>query len=186
MTSRPAPRIPVVGVMGSGSEPDNDKAAPLGWWLARSGVHLLTGGGGGVMTTVAKAFVTVPDRRGLSIGVLPALGPSEEEASKPAPGYPNPWIELPIRTHLHQRGNEGSSPLSRNHVNVLSADVVVALAGSEGTASEVQLALRYGRPVIAHLDSPDQIPDLPATTPWSPRLEDVQDFVLRHLPGTPR
>ncbi|HUT02907.1 MAG TPA: DNA-binding protein, partial [bacterium] len=46
-------RLPIVGVLGSGSEPHEEKAKPLGEWLAREGVHLLTGGGGGVMEAVS-------------------------------------------------------------------------------------------------------------------------------------
>ena len=64
------------------------------------------------------------------------------------PGYPNPWVELAIRTHLDARGDDGSGIRSRNHINILSADVVIALPGSSGTASEVELAIRYGRPLI--------------------------------------
>jgi len=31
---------------------------------------------------------------------------------------------------------------SRNHINILSSDVVIALPGSKGTYSEVMLAIR--------------------------------------------
>ena len=116
------------------------------------GVHLLTGGGGGVMTAVSRAFARVEDRAGLVVGVLPggAGGGSggAELGGPPPPGYPNPWVELAIRTHLAARGVAGDTPDSRNHVNVLSSDVVVALPGGAGTASEVELALRYGRPLV--------------------------------------
>lgn len=47
-------RLPIVGVLGSGSEPHEEQAKPLGEWLAREGVHLLTGGG--VMEAVSRAF----------------------------------------------------------------------------------------------------------------------------------
>jgi predicted Rossmann-fold nucleotide-binding protein len=40
--------------------------------------------------------------------------------------------------------------LSRNHINVLSADAVVALPGGAGTRSEIDLAKRYGIPLIAY------------------------------------
>ena len=69
----------MVGVMGSGSEPHRELALPLGAWLARRGVHLLTGGGGGVMASVSEGFAGVGGRRGLVIGVLPG------EAGAPAP-----------------------------------------------------------------------------------------------------
>ena len=66
------PRLPIVGVMGSGAEPHAERAAEVGRWLAAIGVHLLTGGGGGVMAAVARAFHETPERRGLVIGILPA------------------------------------------------------------------------------------------------------------------
>ena len=118
------PRIPIVGVMGSGVEPHAQRAGELGRWLAMTGVHLLTGGGGGVMAAVARAFHETPGRRGLVIGILPA---EAFGSATPKPGYPNPWVEVPIFTHLPS----GDGPTSRNHLNVLSADVVILLPGGE-------------------------------------------------------
>jgi len=146
--------------MGSGTRAHAERAVPLGQALARLGVHLLTGGGGGVMAAVSAAFAAVPERRGLVIGVLPGR---EVEGSVRAPeGYPNEAVELAIRTHLPWSGTRGTDPLSRNHVNVLSSDAIVALPGGAGTASEVRLALRYGRPVLAFVGARGEIPDLPA------------------------
>lgn len=139
-------RTPVVGVMGSGVRAHRSLAAPLGRGLARMGVHLLTGGGGGVMASVSRAFAETEGRVGLVVGVLP--GCAESAGGAPPPGYPNPWVELAVRTHLDARGAGGASSMSRNHVNVLSSDVVVALSGGDGTASEAALALRYGRPLV--------------------------------------
>jgi len=130
----------IVGVMGSGTEDHATLAAPLGRWIAQAGHHLLTGGGGGVMASVSAAFVAVEPRAGVSIGVLP--GPDHR------PGYPSPSVEIPIRTHLPLSGAMGTDARSRNHINVLTSDVVVALPGGEGTRSEVQLAVRYSRPVF--------------------------------------
>jgi len=126
--------------MGSGTEPHRALAAPLGRLIAERGDHLLTGGGLGVMAAVSEAFAATEGRAGVCIGVIP--GPDHR------PGYPNPWVEIPIRTHLPLSGAMGTDPRSRNHVNVLTADAVVALPGGEGTRSEVQLAVRYGRPAI--------------------------------------
>lgn len=143
----------MVGVMGSGSEPHRELALPLGAWLARRGVHLLTGGGGGVMASVSEGFARVGGRRGLVLGVLPRDG----ESALPAPGYPNPWVEIPIRTHLPQRGEAGAETLSRNHINVLTADIVIVLPGGSGTASEARLSVRYGRPVVAYAPDPGRL-----------------------------
>jgi hypothetical protein len=63
-------------------------------------------------------------------------------------GYPNPWVEFPIHTHLAGRpGPDGED--SRNPINVLTAWKIIALPGSEGTRAEIRLAVRYGRPVLA-------------------------------------
>ena len=67
-------RLHIVGVMGSGGSPNSERATQLGRWLAQRGVHLLTGGGGGTMASVSKAFAEVEDRRGLVIGVIPGRG----------------------------------------------------------------------------------------------------------------
>lgn len=71
-TAPPSPRkIPVVGVMGSGASEWTDLCTALGELLASMGVHLLTGGGKGVMTSVSRAFSQVTNRQGLVLGVIP-------------------------------------------------------------------------------------------------------------------
>ncbi len=175
-------RLPVVGVLGSGTNAHAERAAALGRWLAGEKVHLLTGGGGGVMAAVSAAFAAVPGRRGLVIGVLPARSADNAE---PPPGYPNRWVELPIVTHLPLTGAHGTEPLSRNHINVLTAHVLVALPGGLGTRSEILLARHYGRPLIAWLDHRGEIPDLPDWVPVESTLEGVQRFVRAHLAAFP-
>ena len=139
-------RRPIVGVMGSGVDEHVDTAEPLGRLLAHEGVHLLTGGGRGVMTAVTRAFVAVPERRGLALGVLPS---DPSDVTRARDGYPNAFVEVPIRTHLPLSGTEGEGERSRNSINVLSADVVLVLPGGAGTASEARLAVRYGKSVAA-------------------------------------
>jgi uncharacterized protein (TIGR00725 family) len=170
-------RLPIVGVMGSGVEPHHDKAVPLGRWLARRRVHLLTGGGAGVMAAVSRAFAETVGRAGLVIGVIP----SQDDSLQPQSGYPNPWVELPIRTHLPLSGLRGAEPLSRNHINVLTSDVIIALPGAAGTSNEVRLALLYQRPIAAYLDSRNEIPDLPGDVPVCTTLQDVQRFIAQHI-----
>ena len=167
----------VVGVMGSGRYANQGRALELGRMLASMGVHLLTGGGRGAMAAVSQGFHEVEEREGLVIGVLPSQ--AGDGLGRPPNGYPNPWVELAVRTHL-VRGPEGTDLGSRNHINILSSDIVVALPGSGGTASEVALSLRYGKPVGAYLDSRNQIPDLPAEVPMLSSLDDVRSFVLEH------
>ena len=181
MYSNSVIRLPIVGVLGSGSEPHEEKAKPLGEWLACEGVHLLTGGGGGVMEAVSRAFHHVSPRKGLVIGILP--GTVTGSGYSPRPGYPNRWVEIPICTHLPKSGVEGTDLLSRNHINVLSADVVVALPGSHGTASEVALALGYKKPLIAYLEEREGVPNLPDKVEVTSGLKAVKAFVRAHLSG---
>lgn len=169
-------------MFGSGDEPELSKAERLGAWLADQAVHLLTGGGGGVMAAVSRAFHEVSGRRGLIIGVVPC----GTAPAVPKTGYPNPWVELPIFTHLPLSGPQGTDPMSRNHINVLSSDVIVVLKGKAGTLAEVELAARYKRPLIAYLDHRDDLPGLRNEIMVSSRLEDVQAFVSEQLSYRPR
>jgi uncharacterized protein (TIGR00725 family) len=172
-------RLPIVGVMGSGSSLEHaGRAEELGRWLASENVHLLTGGGAGLMEVVSRAFHSVPGRRGLIVGVLPSSRNDPGQAKK---GYPNPWVELPIYTHLSLSGKKGTDPLSRNHINVLSSDVIVALPGGRGTSSEVQLAVLYERPIAAYLETPAQIPGLMPGLRVLGTFTEVQDFVRAAL-----
>lgn len=140
----------IVGVMGSGEERHEALAAPVGRWIAREGHHLLTGGGSGVMAAVSEAFASVPERQGLVIGILKGFpGPD----GRVVPATPNRWVEVPIRTHLPLSGEQGTDVLSRNHLNVLTADALVVLPGGAGTRSEAQLAVRYAKPAVAFLGS---------------------------------
>lgn len=167
--------MPVIGVMGSGREPHTERARRVGEWIAREGYHLLTGGGAGVMAAVTEAFVGVEHRRGLAIGILPAVAGGRAGAAPP--GYPNPWVEIAVRTHLDRVGPDGAGPASRNHLNVLSSSVVIVLPGAEGTASEARLAVRYGRPCIAWLSERDDVPELPAAIPVESEFSAIETFV---------
>jgi uncharacterized protein (TIGR00725 family) len=172
-------RLPIVGVVGSSSDEHQERAVELGCWLAGQGVHLLTGAGQGVMSAVSKAFAGVPTRRGLVLGIVPCIAEDLPEA--PKRGYPNAWVEVPIRTHLHLSGQEGEHPRSRNHLIALTASVLVALPGGAGTASEVRLALRYKKPLIAYLKSRDEIPGLPAEVISEPDFSQVKAFIAQEL-----
>ncbi len=167
-------RLPVVAVLGSGTEAWGQRTAALGTWLAHAGVHLLTGGGAGVMRAVAEAYCAVASRPGYVIGVLPAAA---GDPGHPPVGYPNPYVEIALHTHLPLTGARGAEPLSRNHINVLSADAAVALPGSAGTASEIVLALRYGCPLIAWLQTREEMADLPDAVPVATDLQEVVRFV---------
>lgn len=164
-----SPRRPIVGVMGSGREEHAERAEPLGEWVARQGFHLLTGGGAGVMAAVSRGFARVVGRQGCCLGIVPGGA---------GPAYPNPWVEIPILTHLPLSGRRGTDPLSRSHLNVLTSSVVVALPGGAGTRSEVELALRYHRAVVGFLSEREEIPGLPAGVALARDLAAVARFVL--------
>jgi uncharacterized protein (TIGR00725 family) len=124
-------RRPVVGVIGAG-EPSSEALAAarrLGRLAAEAGWVVLTGGRpAGVMEAACAGATEVSGS--LTIGVLSG-GPGSAVAGS---------VDVAIFTGLGE---------ARNVVNVLTSDVVVA-CGVEGpgTASEVSLALRLGRPTI--------------------------------------
>ncbi len=179
----------VVTAIGSGQTAD-PYCAEVGRLIASLGYDLLTGAGRGVMEAVSRAFHETRPRRGLVIGVVPArVEPIESlERRRPAKveydvpdGYPNEWVELAIYTHLPDSGPDGTRRSSRNHINVLSADVLVALPGGPGTRTEVELAACYERPIIAYLGpngainglSRERFPAIGITQ------AEVESFVLR-------
>jgi uncharacterized protein (TIGR00725 family) len=168
-----------VGVMGSGTDEYPILAQDIGDLLASLGVNLLTGGGRGVMTSVSRAFTAAPRAKGICIGVLPCL--SLDDRAAPKDGYPNAFVELAIHTHLPLSGPNGKHDLSRNHINVLSCTAIVALPGSEGTASEVSLALDYGKPVIAYSPDPRLTDHYGVGATRASTLIDVKRFLERQL-----
>ena len=165
-------RLPVVGVMGSGELEYNELSEALGQTLARRGVHILTGGGAGVMRSVSRAFASVPERPGLVLGII-------RSDTDGLPGTPNEFVELPILTHLPFSGEQGTHALSRNHINILSSQLVIALPGSAGTKSELQLCRQYQRPVLAYLENEKQ--RLLADIAWTTSLTDVHRFLDEQL-----
>jgi len=141
-----------VGVIGSGTKKYSQISEPLGRWLAEQECDLINGGGGGVMEALSQAYAEIPDRKGSVIGVIPSANacdtPETRSAYHPLPGYPNAWVDIPIYTHLPLSGTSGKDTASRNHIIILSADVIVAFPGGAGTRSEIQLALEYGKPLL--------------------------------------
>lgn len=159
-----ADRLPIVGVMGSSRREHNELAGELGLLLASLGVHLLTGGGAGVMAAVSRAFRSAEDRRGMIIGILPCR--PDEAYCRPPEEYPNEWVEIAIRTHLPRRGASGPDARTRNHINILTSDAIVVLPGGEGTLAEIRLAQRYRRPMIGYFGA-----DVPALAGLAASIE---------------
>jgi len=178
----------VVAVVGSGTDAD-PCCTELGRLIATLGFDLLTGAGGGVMEAVSRAFFETSPRSGIVIGVVPAMvtplerlerrGGAQPITYAPPPGYPNAWVELAIYTHLPARGREGTLPSSRNHINVLSADAIIALPGQEGTDAEVWLATEYGVPILAYGAYGDRQGLGPHGIPLARSLDEVRSFLDR-------
>jgi len=128
-----APRPPYVAVIGDGDPqgPDAhrilDWAEEVGQYLARGGAVVITGGLGGVMRAASRGAVGAG---GETIGILP--GSERAEA--------NEFVRTPIATGLG---------VVRNLVVVTSSDAVIAVGGRHGTLSEIGLAMRMGRHVVA-------------------------------------
>ena len=131
---------PIIGVMGPGegaTEVEKQAAYQLGRLIAEAGWILLTGGRNcGVMDAASRG---AKRGGGLTVGILPS---SDRHQLSEA-------IDIPILTGM------GSA---RNHINVLSSQVVVACGMGAGTASEVALAIKAGKPVILlHVSSASQL-----------------------------
>jgi uncharacterized protein (TIGR00725 family) len=127
------------------------QATALGKRLAElQSVHLLTGGGSGVMKAVSEGFYGVHPRSGIILGIIP---------KEKAEGYPNDFVEIPIFTHLD---SDPTGESSSNHINIATASVVIALPGGDGTLGELELATKakfgYKKPTIVYLaDATDTI-----------------------------
>lgn len=120
----------VIGVMGGAVANDSvtANAYEVGRLIAEKGWVLLNGGrDAGVM---AASAMGASEADGLVIGVLP--GESAAAVS--------PFVDVAIPTGMGD---------ARNVINVLASTVVIALPGGAGTISEVALALKSGRTVIA-------------------------------------
>lgn len=118
-----------VAVCGaSDARPDQrEMAREVGRRLAEAGAIVLCGGLGGVMEAVAEGAAEVG---GTVVGILPG---ADRAAA-------NPHLTLVIATGLGE---------ARNAVLTTAADAVIAIGGGWGTLSEIALARKRGRPVIA-------------------------------------
>jgi uncharacterized protein (TIGR00725 family) len=147
----------IILVVGDGKHGHERKSALVGEWIATNDWHLLTGGGAGVMRAVSRAFRDF-QRSSLAIGIVPGIVTRSEGKvihRTKNENYPNSWVDLAIHTHLAGDDPEGQS--SRNHINVLSADLVVALPGGPGTLAEIRLARQYDKPVLVFLNDNESI-----------------------------
>jgi uncharacterized protein (TIGR00725 family) len=142
-------KLPIVGVFGAGTPIPAERvqlARTVGAMVAGLGAHLLTGSGYGVMEAAAEGFVAVAERLGFSIGIVPRA--PDGRFDQPSHGldgrsYPNPYVEIAIFTPLPPRVRDWHNEPARNHVNVLTADAIIALPGGAGTHNELDMAAEY-------------------------------------------
>jgi uncharacterized protein (TIGR00725 family) len=120
---------PYVSVVGSGTATGElyEKAREIGRLVAERGGIVVCGGLSGVMEAAARGAA---EAGGTAIGILP-----DEDR-----GRANEYLSFSIATGTGH---------ARNLAVVCSGDVVVAVGGEYGTLSEIGLALKVGRPVVA-------------------------------------
>jgi uncharacterized protein (TIGR00725 family) len=120
-------RIGVIGQSGEIPEETYLLAEEIGKEIALRGAILLTGGTSGVMGAVSRG---AKQANGLVVGILP--GDSVAVA--------NEYIDIPIST--------GLSFDYRSLILVHSADVIIMIAGGNGTLGELSAAYLNRKPVV--------------------------------------
>ena len=120
-----------VSVIGSGAEWE-DAAEEVGRLLAERGCTVVTGGLDGVMAAAHRGAKTA---EGATIAILPGEGRAAA----------NPWADHVVVTGIGH---------ARNLAVAASGDAVIAIGGSYGTITEMALALRLGRTVVALAGAP--------------------------------
>ncbi len=118
-----------IGVIGSGScgAEIGLLAYQVGEEIARRGAVLVCGGKGGGMEYVCRGNA---DAGGVSLGILPGLQRSEA----------NPHVTYALTTGLGEL---------RNFLVVRCSDALISVAGEYGTLSEMAIALKEGKRVVA-------------------------------------
>jgi len=118
-----------IGVIGSSrcDERLYRIAMRVGELLAERGCVVVNGGLGGVMEASAKGAKL---KGGLVVGILPT--DSKEHA--------NPYIDIAIVTNMGH---------ARNMIIAHSSDALIAIGGEYGTISEMAIALKIGKKVVA-------------------------------------
>jgi uncharacterized protein (TIGR00725 family) len=118
-----------VSVVGSGEAFGElyEKAREVGRLVAGRGGTVVCGGRSGVMEAAARGAA---EAGGVAIGILPDVDRKEA----------NEYLSYSVATGTGH---------ARNLAVVCSGDVVVAVGGEYGTLSEIGLALKVGRPVVA-------------------------------------
>jgi uncharacterized protein (TIGR00725 family) len=116
-----------VVVIGSSDESASmPEAITIGQFIAEKGYVLITGGRGGIMEAVSRGAA---ESGGTVIGILP--GENIDSANR--------YCSVVVPTGIG---------FARNAINVLAADVVVAIGGQSGTLTELAYSRLYGKTLI--------------------------------------
>jgi len=119
-------QILVIGNNDNGCTPELEAIAyETGQEVARSGSVLITGGLGGVMRSASHG---AKDANGLTVGIIP-----QDDAT-----LANEFCDIVIPSGIG---------LSRDFLNALSADGVIAVGGGSGTLSEICAAYMHKKPI---------------------------------------
>jgi uncharacterized protein (TIGR00725 family) len=118
--------VAVVGASAASAE-QFAVAEEVGRLLGEHGAVVVSGGRGGVMEGACKGARA---GGGTTLGILPGLDRAEA----------NPFVDVAVPTGLGE---------ARNALVVRAADSLIAVGGGYGTLSEVALALKAGKPVVA-------------------------------------
>jgi len=123
----------LIAVVGSGDVLEGSKeyhiAQELGRLIAQEEIILVCGGLGGVMEAASRGAYEVKGEDAKTIGILPGENPEEA----------NQYINFPIPTGMGE---------ARNAI-VAGADAVIAIGGGAGTLSEIALAWKKGKLLLA-------------------------------------
>jgi len=117
-----------IGVVGAGSCESRlyRIAERVGELLAERDCVIINGGLGGVMEASAKG---ASRKGGIIVGVLPG-----------DVKHANPYVSIAIATNMGH---------ARNMIIVHSSDALIAIGGEYGTISEIAIALKEGKRVVA-------------------------------------
>ena len=124
-----APQQIYVGVVGAGvpDQATDALAEEVGRLVAERGAVVVSGGMTGVMEAACRGAKSAG---GTTVGILPT-GDRR---------HANAYVDVAIATGMGEM---------RNALIVRTVDVIVAVGGEYGTLSEIALALKIGRPVVA-------------------------------------
>jgi uncharacterized protein (TIGR00725 family) len=122
-------RKTIIGVIGAGQVSDSGYAVAreVGRRIGEGGAVLVCGGLSGVMEAACRGC---KEGGGETLGLLPGGDAA----------MANPYVTLAVPTNMGH---------ARNVIIAHTAQVLIAVEGEYGTLSEIAVALKLGKPVVA-------------------------------------